>query len=96
MEAFIPALTGAIGGLFGGNFLARLIGGSQVGLSTGSLVGIVGGIVGQFLIGPELAPVMGASAVGLEPMTIAASLLSGAAGGGILGLVLGIIRRVAS
>ena len=43
IEQLIPLLTGGIGGLVGGNLLAKLAGGSNVGAGSGSIIGIIGG-----------------------------------------------------
>ena len=88
--------TGALGGLLGGNILGKIVGGDKVNMASGSLIGIIGGAIGQYFLGPTIGPMVGAAlANNTDVMTIVANLLSGAAGGGGLGVIWGIIRRMA-
>ena len=106
--ALIGLATGGIGGLLGGNILGAA---TRAGAGTNSLVGIVGGaLAAQFLgtgsadgggvsqIGAIIGPLLGGG-VDMSPSGlggIVTNLAAGAGGGGILSIVIGILKRMMS
>ena len=98
MEALIPLATGAAGGLLGGNVTGALFRKSGMGAGSSSLVGIIGGALATQFLGPTLGPMVG-MAIGsgsLDLMSIIGNLAAGAGGGGVLGIVIGIVRSLFS
>lgn len=93
--ALIQLGTGALGGLLGGNILGQI---GKGGVGTNSLVGIIGGAVATHFFGPQVGQLVGAvaGAGALDPMTIVGNLLAGAGGGGVLGLVISVLRGMMS
>lgn len=96
LELLLPLLTGGAGGAIGGNLLGGLLGKAGGGVASRSLIGIVGGALATKFLGPTLGPMVGA-AIGsgaLDPMAIIANLATGAGGGGVLTIVLGLIQSM--
>ena len=95
METFLPYILQAVGGAVGGNILGALTRGGG-GIVGRTIIGAVGGVgLGQ---GAEMAPAIGnitamwGNLAGDNSAKLAA-LITGAAGGGALGLIGGLLIR---
>jgi len=87
MEAYLPLILSAVGGIVLGPSVSKILGGSGTG---GILGGIVGGIAAHY----------GADAAGISNllgdagiMAMLGNVLEGGVGGGILGAVLGLVMK---
>lgn len=88
----IQLASGALGGNVAGGLMKNL----SLGTLGNSLAGIVGGGLGGQILGSILsggAPAV-AAAGGLDPMAILTQVVSGGTGGGILMVVIGLIRSM--
>ncbi|MEQ1618464.1 MAG: hypothetical protein ABL883_08995 [Terricaulis sp.] len=105
MDMILPYLVSAVGGAIGGNILGVLTrgGGGVVGRS---LIGAIGGAGLAFAASPEganfaavadIAKMWGADKLGglglADNAKHLSSLITGAAGGGVLGLIGGLLLR---
>lgn len=96
MATILPYIVQAVGGAVGGNILGALTrgGGGVVGRS---IIGALGGVAAAF--GAEAVPAVGnitamwSGLVEGENAAHVSNLITGAAGGGILGLVGGLLIR---
>lgn len=95
MEAFLPYIVQALGGAVGGNILGALTrgGGGVVGRT---VIGAIGGIGAAYAA--TQVPAIGNvtemwNNIGGDYSAHVANLITGAAGGGILGLVGGLLIR---
>lgn len=86
----IQLISGALGGNIAGSLLKNL----SLGTLGNSLAGIVGGGLGGQVLGSLLNLPPATAAAGLDPMAILTQLASGGAGGGILMVVIGLIRSM--
>jgi len=97
--ALIGLATGGVGGLLGGNILGAL---TKSGAGTNSLVGIVGGALATQFLGPQVGGIIGpmlGSGVGMGATDIGgivSNLAAGAGGGGILSIIIGLIKSMVS
>ncbi len=92
----IQLATGGVGGLIGGNILGAIF---KRGAGVNSLVGIIGGALATQFFGAEYGPMIGGilGEYGSDPTNLAnivGNLGVGAGGGGILGLVIGLVRSL--
>lgn len=93
----IQLLTGGLGGLLGGNLLGAIF---KRGAGVNSLVGIIGGALATQFFGAEYGPMIGnlvgeyAAGNPTNLANIVANLGTGVAGGGVLGIVVGILRSL--
>ncbi|GAN00281.1 hypothetical protein U91I_03946 [alpha proteobacterium U9-1i] len=96
MTTYLPFLVQAVGGLIGGNILGAVTrgGGGAVGRS---IIGAIGGIAAGYASGNVEAvsgvTSMWSNLIEGENGTHLANLITGAAGGGVLGLVSGLLIR---
>ena len=94
MEQLIPYITGALGGLVGGNATGAMFRRGGMGTGTSSIVGMIAGAIATHYFGPTLGPIIG-SIVGSGGLdAILGNLLSGAGGGGVGAILIGIIRSM--
>lgn len=96
MESILPFLLSGAGGAVFGPILAKLLGGKGFGLIGNIITGLLGGVGANFGADqiPALAQFVGTAAEGgLNLNTILGNLGAGAAGGGILGAIAGLIKR---
>lgn len=94
METLLPLLIQLVSGALGGNVAGSLLKNISLGTLGNSIAGAVGGGLGGTLLGPLLtggAPVLGVDG-GLDVMALLSQLASGGAGGGLLTVVVGLIR----
>ncbi|MEO0729280.1 MAG: hypothetical protein AAFY64_02740 [Pseudomonadota bacterium] len=97
--ALIGLATGGVGGLLGGNILGAM---TKAGAGTNSLVGMVGGAAATYFLGPQvggiIGPMLGAGAgMGATDIGgIVSNLAAGAGGGGILSIVIGVLKSMFS
>lgn len=87
MDAYIPLIVSALGGMVLGPVVARLLGG-------GGMVGVVGGVLGG------VAAHYGAEAAGVGPLLGSSPLMvhlqnfiEGGIGGGVFGLLAGLVLK---
>ena len=96
MDAYLPYIIQALGGLVAGNIVGGLVRGGG-GVAGRSIIGAIGGLLAGFGL-PQIPQAAGAleAVYGLTegPNGIhLGNLIVGAAGGGVLGLVAGLILR---
>lgn len=89
----IQAALGGAGGLIGGNILGRI---GKGGFGTNTLTGIIGGAAATYFFGPTYGPMIGGLVGGGDLGSILGALGVGAGGGGILGLVISLLRGITS
>jgi hypothetical protein len=89
----IQAALGGAGGLVGGNILGRI---GKGGFGTNTLTGIIGGAVATYFFGPTYGPMIGGLVGGGDIGSILGALGVGAGGGGVLGLVVSVLRGLTS
>lgn len=96
MEAYLPLIIQLISGAAGGNITGAILKNLNLGVLGNSLAGIVGGGLGGQLLGPILGPALGAAAASgaLDPMAILSQVASGGVGGGVVMLIVGILKRM--
>lgn len=86
----IQLISGALGGNIAGALLKNL----SLGTLGNSLAGIVGGGLGGQVLGSLLNLPPAAAGAGLDPMAILTQLASGGAGGGIVMVIVGLLRSM--
>ena len=87
MEQYIPLIVSALGGIILGPIITRLLGGST---TVGILGGVLGGVGAHY--GADAAGI--GPLLGSEPALVhLQNFLEGAAGGGLLGVVAGILLK---
>ncbi|MGI9486036.1 MAG: hypothetical protein ACR2RF_09195 [Geminicoccaceae bacterium] len=91
MELIISLISGAIGGNVAGALLKNF----SLGTLLNAVVGIVGGGLGGHLLGVGGAPMMGAEG-GLDIGALIGNVVGSGAGGGILMVVIGLIKSMIS
>ncbi|MEL6299098.1 MAG: hypothetical protein AAFQ45_11060 [Pseudomonadota bacterium] len=93
---FLPLITGGAGGLVGGNIFGAMFRKSGMGVGSSSLIGMAGGALATQFLGPTIGPMVGMAigSGGTDLMSILGNLGAGAAGGGVLSIVFGIIRSM--
>ncbi|MEZ5997619.1 MAG: hypothetical protein R3B98_02875 [Hyphomonas sp.] len=90
MDALLPPLLSAIGGIILGPILTRFTGGGATG---GLLGGIVGGLAAHYGLDAAGINVLGNANGPTDMMNIVNNLLEGGVGGGVLGLVAGMLMK---
>ncbi|MDX2307503.1 MAG: hypothetical protein NW216_04625 [Hyphomicrobium sp.] len=96
MEAYLPLIIQLISGAAGGNLAGTILKNLNLGVLGNSLAGIIGGGIGGQVLGPVLGPLLGAAAASgaLDPMVILNQVASGGVGGGIVMVIVGILKRL--
>ena len=94
MATILPYVVQAVGGVVGGNILGALTrgGGGVVGRTIIGAIGGVGAGYGAPLVAPGLETTLSTLIAGDNGVMLG-NLITGAAGGGILGLVGGLLIR---
>lgn len=96
MATILPYVVQAVGGAIGGNILGALTRGGG-GVAGRSIIGAIGGIAAAYAAGavPAVGNItsMWSGLIDGENGAHLANLITGAAGGGILGLVGGLLIR---
>lgn len=87
MELIISLISGALGGNIAGAVLKNF----SLGTLLNAVVGIVGGGLGSTLLGLG-GPMMGAEGAGLDIGALIGNVVGSGAGGGILMVVVGIVK----
>jgi hypothetical protein len=93
MEALLPILIQLISGGAGGNLIGKLL----PNLSLGTIGNLIAGVLGGGLGGQLLSGLLGADVApsgGLDLGSIIGSVGSGAAGGGVLMAIIGLIKKL--
>jgi len=91
----VTLLVQLISGAVGGIIVGALLGGLSLGLVGNALAGLIGGGVGGQLLTTILNLPPAALATGdFDPITVGGQVASGAAGGAVLMLVVGILRII--
>jgi hypothetical protein len=85
-----------ISGAAGGNIAGALLKNVSLGPVGNSIVGILGGGIGGQLLGMLGAGGAGAAAGGLDIGSIVSSIAGGGVGGGVLMVIVGLIRQAMS
>src|SRR5882672_11092077 len=85
-----------ISGAAGGNIAGALLKNASLGPVGNSIVGILGGGIGGQLLGMLGAGGAGAAAGGLDIGSIVSSIAGGGVGGGVLMVIVGLIRQAMS
>jgi hypothetical protein len=91
VSLIIQLLSGAVGGNIAGSIFKNW----SLGTAGNSIVGVIGGVLTGQVLGPLLGP--GAKAVatsGLDPMAIIGQIASGGIGGGVLMVIVGLIKSM--
>jgi hypothetical protein len=84
-----------VAGAVGGNAVGSLLKQFDLGVAGNSIAGVIGGGVGAQIIGALLGGGAGAGANGgLDVGSIIGQIVAGGAGGGILMVVVGLIKQV--
>ena len=83
-----------VSGAIGGNIAGALLRGLSLGTLGNSLAGIIGGGVGGHLLTKMLALPAASVAAGMDPMDIVNQAASGAGGGVVVMIVLGVLRSI--
>jgi uncharacterized membrane protein YeaQ/YmgE (transglycosylase-associated protein family) len=91
---FVTLLVQLIGGALGGNIVAAVIRNLNLGIVGNCIAGFIGGGVGGHLLTTMFNLPAAAGAGEIDPMAILGQVGSGAAGGAVLMIVLGILRSV--
>jgi hypothetical protein len=92
----VTLLVQLISGALGGNITGALFKNISLGTLGNSIAGIIGGGVGGQILG-QMLNLPGVSTGGpLDPMSIIGQIASGGVGGGILMVIIGIIRSIVS
>ena len=91
MEAYLPLIINLLGGAVGGN----VAGGILKNLSLGTLGNSIAGILGGGVASQVLPGLLGAAG-GMDLAGILTQIASGAGGGGVTMLVIGIIKNMLS
>lgn len=90
LNAILPFLLSGAGGAVFGPLLSKVLGGKGFGLIGNAIAGIVGGIAaGKGLDMAQVGNLLGDS----ELMKNIQTVLEGGLGGGVLGAILGLIKR---
>ena len=89
MEAYLPLIINLLGGAVGGN----VAGGILKNLSLGTLGNSIAGILGGGVASQVLPGLLGAAG-GMDLAGILTQIASGAGGGGVTMLVIGIIKNM--
>ena len=88
---FLPLILQILGGAAGGNVLGSVVKDSNLGTAGNTVAGGIGGLL-MSVLGPMLG--MGtAAAGGVDIGTILANLVGGGVAGGIVQLVVGLIKN---
>lgn len=90
VSLLIQLASGAAGGNIAGSLLKNL----SLGTVGNSLAGLVGGGLGGQLLGPLLGGAMASGATALDPMAILSQVASGGVGGGVVMVVIGLIKSM--
>lgn len=90
VQLLIQLASGALGGNAAGSLLKNL----SLGTVGNSLAGILGGGIGGQLLGPILGGALAGGATGLDPMAILSQVASGGVGGGVVMVVIGILKSM--
>ncbi len=91
MESLLPLIVQLISGAVGGNVAGGLLKNFSLGTAGNSIVGILGGGIGG-----QLLSMLGVatSTGGMDVASIVGSLASGGVGGGVLMVIVGMIKSV--
>ena len=92
MEGLLPLIIQLISGAVGGNAAGALLKNMSLGTVGNSLAGIVGGGLGGQLLGPMLG--LGGGGGALDLASIASEVASGGVGGGVLMVIIGLLRSM--
>jgi hypothetical protein len=90
LEIIISLISGALGGNIAGAVLKNF----SLGTALNAVVGILGGGLGGQLLGLGAGPVMGAEGAGLDIGALISNVVGSGAGGGILMVVVGLIKNM--
>ena len=99
MEQFLPLILQAVGGAVGGNVIGGVINKISLGGIGNTIAGLIGGLGGSQLL-PHVLPLLGMDAgptIEAGTMDVAAMLTQlglGAAGGGVVTMLLGVVRSI--
>lgn len=89
MEALLPLIINLLGGAAGGNIAGALLKNLSLGTLGNSLAGILGGGVAS-----QVLPGLLGAAGGMDLAGILTQVASGAGGGGIAMILIGIIKNI--
>lgn len=92
MESLIPLIINLLSGAFGGNLAGSLMKKFSLGTLGNSIVGVLGGGIGGSLLGNAFGMASG----GMDIAGIPGSVASGGVGGGILMVIVGLIKSMIS
>ena len=90
---YIPLLLQLIGGAVGGNAAGAVAKNSSLGGVGNTIAGALGGGVGMQILGPLLGLGGAAAGGGLDIGTILSGLLGGGVTGGIVQLIVGMLKK---
>ena len=92
MEGLIPLIVQLLSGAAGGNIIGKLLPKLNLGTLGNSLSGIIGGGLGGSLLG--MLGMAAEPSGGLDLSSILGSVGSGAAGGGVLMFIVGLVKKL--
>lgn len=92
METLLPLIIQLISGAAGGNIVGALVKRISLGMLGNSLAGILGGGLGGQILGGLLGLPTGGG--GLDIGSILGQVASGGAGGGIVMVIIGVIKSL--
>ncbi len=96
MEALLPLIIQLISGGAGGNIVGSLLKNLSLGPVGNTIAGALGGALGgNFALGPIIGGLLGATGAG-DMTDILAQVASGGVSGGLLTVVLGLIKSMMS
>jgi hypothetical protein len=94
MEALIPIIIQAISGAAGGGIMGKIVKTAGAAMLPKLIAGALGGIGGGQLLGGALGGMMGHDpAAGMDLGGILGTVVSGAAGGGVLSTIAGMLLK---
>ncbi len=90
LATIISLASGALGGNLAGSLLKNY----SMGTLWNSIVGIIGGGLGSYVLG-SISPELGSAAVSgsMDVASLLASVASGGVGGGVLMVIIGLIKK---
>ncbi|MXU64162.1 hypothetical protein [Oceanomicrobium pacificus] len=92
MEFFVSLVAGAIGGNIAGGVFKKY----NLGLTANTVAGLIGGGTVTLLLDLDGAGALGQLASNADPQAVLMAMIAGAAGGGALSTLVGLLRDIAS